>query len=428
LISPSEHPELIFYEQPFFVSGIRPLILIDGKLTATKIMTNPEIEPNRRDLWLMRAFYFSALGGVGFISPFLNLFFTRQGLTGTQIGFITSAGSIIAMVVAPLWTSESTRRNLLRQALQLSLVLSAASYLLLGLQRVFLWILVVNILRMLFSAALNPLSDSLAVSVTGATRSGFGSVRVWASFGWSVIVLSSGWLIQQFGMMTAFIGTGVMLCVGFLLLFQVQPALYKAPENGQSGLVLRDIIHQMIQTPAIIAVGLMMIAIGLGNSGINQFEIVYMSQLGAKEGVLGIAGMVSSVVEIPCMLWSDRLVRKHGARKMLMIAMLSYAVLRTIVFVFPSILTIILERGVGGIAFSFYTVSLVRFLSDHSTAHERGTVMALFTITLANLIAMIATPLSGIAYDHLGAHWLYLVAIVGYLLGWLSLQLTMKKD
>ena len=390
-------------------------------------MTYYEPEPNRRDLWLMRAFYFSALGGTGFIGPFLNLFYTRQGLSGTQIGLIASMGSVIAMVVAPLWTSEGTRRGVVRQALQVSLFLSALTYLALGQQKLFLWIALINALRVLVSSATGPLSDSLAVSVTGATQAGFGSIRVWASFGWAIVVLLSGWLIQRTSMMSGFIGTAAMLLLGCTMLFRVRPGFFKPRTTGPSGGLL-DVARGMLRNPAMIGVGIMMLTIGLGNSGVGQFEIVYMNQLGAQEGLLGVAGMVSSAVEIPCMLWADGLVRKRGARGLLMIAMLMYILLRGLVFVWPSVASIIIERAVGGIAFSFYTIALVRFLSENSRAEERGTVMALFTVTLANLIGIAATPLAGAAFDRFGAHLLYTFSMAGYLLGWLSLKFFGKSD
>jgi MFS transporter, PPP family, 3-phenylpropionic acid transporter len=382
-------------------------------------------EPNQRDLWLMRALYFTALGGTGFIMPFLNLFFTRQGLSGTQIGITASIGSVIAMVVAPLWTSESTRRGIIRQALQVSLALSAVGYLLLGQQKLFLWIILVNTLRILVSAAANPLSDSLAVSVTGATKAGFGSIRVWASLGWAVITLCSGWLIQHTGMMSGFTGAAAMLLTGSLMLFWIRPGYFQPNplQQNTASTALLDVARGMLHNPAMIGVGLMMIAIGLGNSGVGQFEIVYMNQLGAQEGLLGIAGMVSAAVEIPCMLWADQLVRRRGARWLLSSAMLMYITLRGLVFFFPSVATIIAERAIGGIAFSFYTVALVRFLSEQSTPGERGTVMALFTVTLASLIGIVATPLAGAAFDRIGTHWLYTIAMGGYFLGWLSLRI-----
>src|SRR5450756_490773 len=61
----------------------------------------------QRDLWVVRAYYFFMVGGMGFVSPFLNLFFTRQNLNGFQIGLIVAIGSIVGLVACLLYTSDA---------------------------------------------------------------------------------------------------------------------------------------------------------------------------------------------------------------------------------------------------------------------------------------------------------------------------------
>jgi hypothetical protein len=51
--------------------------------------------------------------------------------------------------------------------------------------------------------------------------------------------------------------------------------------------------------------------------------------------------------------------------------MLLYAGLRGMVWLFPSIPMILLMQAVGGTAFSFYTVGLVRFIGEQTDDHER---------------------------------------------------------
>ncbi len=65
--------------------------------------------------------------------------------------------------------------------LQVSLLLTALVYLWLGSQTLLLGITLVTVVRFLVASGIAPLSDSVALSVTGSTRTGFGSVRVWGS-------------------------------------------------------------------------------------------------------------------------------------------------------------------------------------------------------------------------------------------------------
>lgn len=377
----------------------------------------------QRDLWLTRLFYLASLGGTGFIAPFLNLYFVRLGLSGTQIGVVAAAGSIAAMIAAPLWASASRDRPNGRFILQLSLVLNALGYLWLGQQAAFLGIAIVILIRGLAGAGISPLSDSLALSVTGALKSGFGTVRVWASIGWVVAVLSGGWLIERAGFRVAFSGVALIIALGALILFPISPQHFCRPRSARSGASrLREVIAGIWRNPAMMGVAAMMIVIGLGNSGVAQFETVYLSKLGAREGLIGVAGMVSAVVEVPCMLWADSLARRYGAYRLLSIAMLMNAALRTAILLAPSVLSIMAERAIGGISFSFYVVALTGFMGEQTQPQETGTVLALYTVTLANLINIIGSPLAGAAYDAVGTRWLYGVALAGYLVGWACLR------
>ena len=40
---------------------------------------------------------------MGVYSPYLNLYFERVGLNGSQIGLINSCGYIAAMIFSPIW-------------------------------------------------------------------------------------------------------------------------------------------------------------------------------------------------------------------------------------------------------------------------------------------------------------------------------------
>ncbi len=379
----------------------------------------------RRDLWLTRLYYFFFLGGTGFIGPFLNLFYLRVGLSGTDIGVVAAIGSAIALMAAPLWTTQIRRWGNPRRMLQISLLLTAFVYLWLGSQTLFLGIMLVTVVRFLVGSGISPLSDSVALSVTGSTRSGFGSVRVWASMGWIVAVLTSGWLIEQTGFGAAFGGVCLVTLLGAALLFPVDLAHFAGPVKaeqpaGGMGTVLQNLMRHR----AMLGVAVMLTIVGMANSGVAQFETIYLSSLGARDSLLGVAGMASAVVEVPCMFWADRLVRRRGAHPILLSAMWMTALVRVLVLLAPSIFTIMAERAIGGIAFSFYTVALIGFIGEQTRPGETGTVLALYTVTLANLVGIVSAPLAGAAYDAFGARWLYAVAVVGYALGWFVLRFT----
>jgi MFS family permease len=81
-------------------------------------------------------------------------------------------------------------------------------------------------------------------------------------------------------------------------------------------------------------------------------------------------------------------------------------------------------RFIGGVSFSFMTIASVFLISSRTDPGETGTVLAIYTVTLAGLVSMLAAPVSGAIFDVIGARWLYALAAVGYGIGFLSMRLT----
>jgi MFS family permease len=62
---------------------------------------------SQRNLWTLRLYYFLLIGGGGFLFPFINLFYTQQGLSGTEIGLLGTFASLAALIAAPWWGRRS---------------------------------------------------------------------------------------------------------------------------------------------------------------------------------------------------------------------------------------------------------------------------------------------------------------------------------
>lgn len=55
---------------------------------------------------------------------------------------------------------------------------------------------------------------------------------------------------------------------------------------------------------------------------------------------------------------------------------------------------------------------------------SRQKLFAILNVTVAGLVCILASPLSGAAFDAMGGRFLYLLALVNYFLGWLVLRAT----
>ena len=377
------------------------------------------------NLFLARAYYFTFMGGWGFVLPFMNLFYVSLGFGGKQIGLISSLSAVVGMFASPLWVSEVKKHPQARRLLQAAILLGALGYLLIGNQNEYLFILPLVCLHALAAAGVMPLSDSMAVTVAQEADTGYGSVRAFASLGWIASVLTSGWLVENFGYVAAFIGVTSMWIFAAVIVAFIQPHHFAArPASDMPRTNARLAFRRVLDNRTLLGFALALIIIGFLNNGVLQFEYVFLEQLGASKRLISVAGILSAVVELPFMVYADRIVRRMGGHRLMLVALMLTFLQRLIVFLFPFIPTILILRFTGGVAFSFYTIAFVNLISTQTHAWETGTVLALYTVTIGSLVNILAAPVGGAIFDAIGAHWLYLLSAAGYAAGALSLWLS----
>ncbi|MFO7584328.1 MAG: MFS transporter [Anaerolineales bacterium] len=391
----------------------------------------------RRDLLLARAYYFAYLGGWGFILPFINLFYVDMGLNGKQIGTLSAASALVGLVLAPVLVSEIKKRPKPERYLQWALALGALAYLLIGMQTSFWPILLIVFVQAMVMAGLVPVSDTMAVSIANSSGVGYGSVRVWSSVGWIVSVLAAGWLIERLGFAAGFGGVAFGFLTACIVVFFIRPRHFSGePANHEPGQPeqteqpkssLRTTLRRVWSDPILLAFAIALVFIGFLNNGVLQFENVYLAELGASKSLISVAGILSAVVELPFMIWADKIMRRVSAPRLMLLAFVIILFQRLLVLLFPSIESIMIARFIGGTSFSFYTVAFIGLIASRTQPNETGTVLALYTITIAGLVSMLAAPVSGAIFDAVGARWLYALSFSGYLIGLVSLGLALRK-
>jgi len=378
-----------------------------------------------KDLFFARLYYFTFMGGWGFILPFANLFYISLGFSGKQIGFISSTSAIVGMIASPIWVSTVKRHPAAQRILQIAIILGALGYYFIGRQTNFLPIIFVIFLHSLAASGVMPLSDSMAVTVSQESGMGYGSVRVWASLGWIASVLLSGQLVEHFGYIAAFIGVASMWVISSTVVFFIHPRYFTHSQTqDQPRPSLRVAIRRVFQDRTLLGFAVALVAIGFLNSGVLQFENVFLAQLGASKSLISVAGILSAIVELPFMIYADRFVHRVGAHRLMLIALSLTFFQRLTILLLPFIPTIMIVRFIGGVAFSFYTISFVGLISSRTQSTETGTVLALFTVTIAGLVNIIAAPVGGAIFDAVGARWLYAFSAIGYIIAAISLWLT----
>ena len=379
------------------------------------------------NLWKLRLYFALYIGGGGFLSPFLPLFYKHVGLTGAQMGLLTSLGWTIAMLLAPFWGRWSDAAKSPKLVLQIALVGTGIAYILVGFQTTFLWIAVCIALGAVFNNSIGSLSTTHALAAADGEKSGFGSIRLFGSLGWAIITPLAGWLIGQWGLLVPFAGYAAAIIGSALIIQFVTTNLRSTKRNlTQPRVPLRQVVKSLAKDRFMIGLAAAMFIFWFTGIGRSQFEPIYLTQLGASTGLVGVVNAIGAVIELPSMLWSDRLVHRYGASAVLRASMILQAFGLSAAVAAPSVVSIFLFRAVQGVSFSMLTVAMVTYIIERAPHEQDATALTFYDVTLRGLVTLIVSPFSGLLFDLVGAYWLFVLALAGNLISWLILSVTVR--
>jgi MFS family permease len=373
-----------------------------------------------RNLWLIRLYYVFYFGGMGAISPFITLFYVDRGLKGTQIGLINTIVALSCFISAPIMgrLADNSRRP--RLILQTALFLSSLTYYLLSLQTIFLYMAIVVGINALVAGGINPQSQIQALNIADKAGALYGSIRLCGSLGYAVTAAISGAIIQKTSLVSGFYGFAVLNIIAALILFLIRTSDQKtiplAAAEKQKKEPISKVIGAIFKNHELVGYLVALIIVSTASNGIS-FESVYMRQLGASDSVIGQMSTLGAAVEMPMMLLADRLMRRRGAAATQIFGWLFYFIGTLVIVIYPSVISFVVYRVILGLSFSLTAVSGTYYVVDRCPAQQTGTILAFFSVTVSSIIGIIASPISGLIFDWVGPHWLYVIAATGYGIG-----------
>ena len=114
--------------------------------------------------------YYISLGA---FSPFLNIYYERIGLSGSQIGFITSAGYIVAMLFSPVWGAITDKNHKYKSMIAFLSLTTTLLTILWKQQTFFLFIFIFSLLLNIFRSNIGNLLDALAIQSCKENNKGY---------------------------------------------------------------------------------------------------------------------------------------------------------------------------------------------------------------------------------------------------------------
>lgn len=373
----------------------------------------------KRFLLAPKLFYFAWFAALGAFSPFVVLYYRNAGLDEAQIGQLSAVTGLLAIAAAPLWGVLADALRLRRVLLPLAVAGTLLPVFLIGQSAAPLTIMALVAAVALFSSPVSPLSDSATLALLGERSSRYGAQRVWGAVGWMLSTLVFGWLIGRYGLWLAFPGYVALGAVAALAAWllpgtelpkvDLRPAIAAIVRNRRWGFFLGSVL-----------------LIGFCNTATHAFLSLYLQDLGATDQQIGLAISFGSLTELPVMALAPLVLRRWGARPLMLLAGTLYAVRVTLYALAPSFGWALAAQLLHGPCFAALWTGGVEEARRLAPRGLEATAQSLFSTMFFGIATAIASTVGGVLYRDYGYTALFAFCAVAALLGTLGLLFGLR--
>jgi len=367
--------------------------------------------------------FFVFWGGTAAFLPFISVYYESVGLRGRQIGQLNSIPFFISLFSSIIFgfLSDISRRH--------QLILALCTTGMMGILFIFprastfLTLLPIVLLFSLLQAPCIPLMDQTALQTLDDPAQ-YGRMRMGGSIGWGIMVLVTGFLIDQLQM-----GLPVIFYVNiiFYALFLVMIAFLpkprsdadREPSNASLGKV-----GELFKHPGFILFLLTTIIWAIGESSIGGFLFLHIKHLGGSSTLMGTALSVSLIGEILTFSMADKIQHRLGPQKMVLLSFVVLFAWLTGLSLIRNLSAIPFFQVFGGSGYALLQSGSVAYVNKHAPREIGTTAQAIRSGLNSGFGTGIGSIISGLIYERAGTVVLFrtmsFVVLGGFLFGVLT--------
>ena len=357
---------------------------------------------NRFPLGLFGLFtvFFSSQALIG---SYMNLYLDSTGLTKSEIGLTVSISTACLLLLQPIWGLLSDKARNKNRLLMLLLALAAGAALLIP-QLTGLWMLVGGVcLVTVFYNPIQPLLENLALENLEGSRWDYGQIRMGGTFGFSVMVLVAGVLLQNNYRMV-FPAVAVILLTCAAMIFRLPPV--RGHRHGENRAPVRDVFRD----PILRSLVLYFLLFVLTANVFYSFYPIHFASIGGNSAWVGLLLFVCAISEVPFFFFAGALVKRLGLYRMILLSGLATALRWFLIFSFSHPVPIVLAGLLHGVGFVPIGYGVAIHINKHLPKELRATAQSLVALLTAFFSRVVFGYAGGVACDAFGIRNVLLIA------------------
>lgn len=295
---------------------------------------------------------------------YISKFYQQRGARGQALSWLLVSFPLMSVVGQPVWGLLADRTGKRRRALRCVILLSIASAALLYAQGGYAGLLAACCAFGFCYPAIQPLGDSMILSTQ---KRNYGRIRLTGSLAYAFCSLAAGRLLKDD---YAAVPSAVMAGLACLFAASFLTEGADAPAPARKRVSWRDIGRIPRIGPLLALFMLLQMTLGYFYS----YYAVYFTALpGGTSGWLGVSLFAATLSEIPFLLLGDRLFRRFGAGRLLLLAAASLAARFALLGFCRGRTGVLLSQLLHGAGFIVMTFSMAKYISYAAPKELRAT-------------------------------------------------------
>ena len=367
--------------------------------------------------WRLSGYYFFYFAFIGAFSPYFGLYLQSLSFSAWDIGLLMSQMQLMRMFGPYLWGWLADRFGHRLHIIRLAGLIALAGF------TAFFWLdklpgmlLAMAALAFFWSAAL-PLVETLTFDHLREDSGRYSRIRLWGSIGFIAAVMGTGALLDRQPPLA-------VLWVCWLVLLGILVVALLVPE-ASARLALREApsIGSILRLPHVRALMAACCAMSAAHGAFYVFYSIHLSGHGYSKFEVGELWSLGVVAEIVVFMFMARLAKRFSLRSILL-ASFAAAVLRFLLmgWCVESPLMMILVQLLHGLTFGAHHASAIAAVNLWFPGRAQGRGQALYSSLSFGAGGLLGALISGRAWDSWGAGWVFslasLFALAGFLLVW----------
>lgn len=334
--------------------------------------------------------------------PYINVYYRNHGLSIMQIGILTTCGTMIALVMQPVWGVLADRRRKRVQILRLAVACTALAVLSYYLAGNFWGFLLCASIYTAFNCAIGPLGDTIVIE--SACKNGFpySRIRMGGTVSYTVVVVFAGIYLKKHP--SASFGLTACVLLAMFLVTCLMKDVYGVADRRREN----DIhISVVLKRKGILFVLFFCCVFQIVLGCYNTFLSIFVTDLGYGNNMIGILSCISAASEIPVLLVIDRFLRKYKTEYLMLLAGFMMVVRIMLPVVGGSIVSVMAAQTLQGMTYMIMYYCTVMYMNNHLSQEMHGIGQALLYVMQTGIASFFSNALGGYLGERMGIIGIY---------------------